>query len=156
MLLRRATLAIVFGLLISAVSAGALPATASAGVPAYNQNVQTLTVFPNPGNSTCIQRRIYLAAGNYYRELSMLRTSDGSGQAINGNMYLGTGWYTWRNCIQGNPDWSFSYLMSDILDPDNPNWGTSTWSNIFDLTSTSTCLFVCDFSWGARLQPLDW
>lgn len=130
-----------------AVALAALLATpaAAAGYPiAYNAKTQYLTASPNDSMPlSCVERRIYLAEGRY-DWIEFVELYGRSEQAIRYNLYLGAGWYTWKDCLDpatGN------YYQTNYLDPDNPNWvtvyGSQTWwSGTGDVT------------WGSYLRPL--
>jgi hypothetical protein len=136
---------------------------ASAGDTAYNQRTQELAIYPNTGNSACVSRRIWLQAGNYHRKLFM-RPELGADpkkheESYNDGIYLGTGWYTWTDCLQGT--WDNKYRHQQSLDPDNPAWVTSTqvgigncgtWSRVVaKLSAYTPGVAACGHSTGSGL-----
>lgn len=128
-----------------------------AATPAYLTKVQYLTKYVDPGMYAQIERRIWISAGNYERVLLIDDDLDAPFKdRIYGKMYLGTGWYTWRQSIRGTNTWAV-YLGTSVLDPDNPDWTTSTWQFNHDLSPCTLCdADLHLYEWGGWLRPLDW
>jgi hypothetical protein len=133
------------------IAVSASPTAASAaGATAYNQRNQYLTAVPNTTNRSCVSRRILLAADTYVRTLYLYDEESSYGDSIQGAMTLGAGWYLWEDCLQGTNH--YSYTHTDTLNPDNPNWATSTWTFEYRVYQAGPVdgIFA---SWGGSLTP---
>ncbi|WP_221486695.1 hypothetical protein [Micromonospora carbonacea] len=138
--------------LVTAVGLTALlvaPAPVSASAVAYNKRSQYLVASPNEGNRSCVSRRILLDEGTYLRDLALVEDPGGSGyeDVIHGTIGLGAGWYFWEDCLQGT--FYGTYVHTQKLDPDNPNWSTSTWTFEHAFLNANG-----DFGWGGALELL--
>jgi hypothetical protein len=117
------------------------PGTAQAAAIAYNQKNQFLTAYPADSMATsCKSRRIWLASGTYDWGQLMATHS----YLVRPDMYLGAGWYTWKDCL--DPKDSY-YSHTTWLDPDNPNWVTASINGLWNLTYSG------NYNWGFHPRP---
>ncbi len=116
-------------------------ATASAAdefPTAYNTKTQRLTDKPESDmDPSCVSRRISLIAGEYDWEQTLALGS-------RSNLYLGSGMYTWEDCLY--PDDGF-YVQQTSLNPDNPDWDTISLTDWVELDEERT------YTWGSLLDP---
>lgn len=122
---------------------------ASAAATAYNS--ETLWLEANPSDSmptSCVQRRIDLAAGTYWWDQFVDDPGDFGTYVhiVRPDIVLGAGWYTWTDCLDPK---NGHYIATTRLDPDNPSWAPVTDS--FDWTGVP---FHDGYTtWGSRLDP---
>ncbi|MFI9588103.1 hypothetical protein ACIHCQ_41420 [Streptomyces sp. NPDC052236] len=121
------------------------PGTASAApaaVTAKNIKTQYLTDKPTGDMpNSCVERRIYLASGNY--DWGHVRGSTDT--VVRPNLYLGAGWYTWGDCL--DPAWGGYYIHSTWLDPDNPDWKSINITSDLEIPASGA------WTWGSFLDP---
>ncbi|MGJ6968641.1 hypothetical protein ACSDR0_42720 [Streptosporangium sp. G11] len=134
-------LLILIGVFLALTASVSAPAAADAGTTAYNSKTQYLSQWPlDNWDNSCVERRIYLAAGNYDWEqfwrdsVTPLRT----------NLYLGAGWYTWTDCLDPRNNY---YDHTTSLNPDNPNWETVVGEVVWQINSSG------EYTWGSFLEP---
>ncbi|WP_101790138.1 hypothetical protein [Nonomuraea indica] len=143
--MNRKKITAIAGGLFAAMLSLTTPAAAAEAVTAYNYKIQYLVAEPDDSMETsCVQRRIELAAGNY----DWAQFFNGGADVMRPNMYLGAGWYTWTDCLDPNGSDAYDYFHTTTLDPDNPSWETATISGPWWLADSK------NVGWGSRLAPL--
>jgi hypothetical protein len=138
------------GGLAALVTSLAAPATATAAAnpTAYNTRYkQYLTTETNDSlPASCVSRRIYLADGLY----NWGQLFGGQSLILRPNMYLGSDWYTWTDCLDPENQlrpFVGRYTHSTTLNPDNPDWETAGLYNRWGVSAPSF------FTWGSFLAP---
>lgn len=134
--------AVLIATMVITVMPSAMTGTAHAADTAWNVQEIYLTDLPSSGMTKGeVQRRIYIPEGKTYGWFPYVMSRYGApahprgGQCGGREIYLGAGWYTWKDELFPL-DKYYAQLLS--LDPDNPAW--------------NTVYFQCDY----EIRPADW
>ena len=127
--------------------ASLVPGTASAAVAgqptAYNEKSQALTDKPVEGMPVSCQTRYNTELWEGLYDWGHFRTGNGA-TIKRANLFLGTGQYTWEDCLRPRNGY---YTHTTRLIPENPDWVA------IQITSEFTVPNYSFRSWGSFLDP---
>jgi hypothetical protein len=135
-------------LIVAAMTIGPVSAASATAATAYNEKYQYLTDNPTSDMETsCVERNIKLAAGNYIWQLDSSFVAESQGPTIK----LRAGSYDWEDCLvpetSSIPNQRGDYVHTSYLQPLSFSGSTATLKNI-DFQGVPNWT-----TWGSDLEP---